>query len=85
MAKKPAAFACNVKGLVNGLLHVAAGFHQHFAHFAGHVARKLFFFDGEHIGGAVEDFRAFGSGDEPPLGKGLFGSLNGQVYIFGMR
>ena len=38
LAEEAAAFAGHVEGLVDGFLHVAAGFGQHLAHFAGHVA-----------------------------------------------
>ncbi len=42
-AEEPAALAGYVEGFVDGLLHVAAGFGQDFAHLAGHVARVFFF------------------------------------------
>ena len=84
-AEEAAAFAGYVEGFVNGLLHVAAGFSEHLAHFAGHVARVFFLVLDEIVACMEKDLGAFGRGNEAPRGKGFFGGGNGQVHILGVR
>ena len=85
IAKEPAAFAGHVKGLVDGFLHVAAGFGQHLAHFAGHVAGVLFLALLQQDAGAQQDLGPLGRGNEAPGGKGLLRRGDGQVHVFGVR
>ena len=63
LAEEAAAFAGDVEGLIDGFLHVAAGFGQHFAHFAGHVAGVLLFALLQKDAGADEDLGALGRGN----------------------
>ena len=80
-AEHTAAFASVVVGGVDGLLHVAASFVQHFAHFAGHLAGIVFFAFDENFGGAKNDFGAARRGHESPLREGALGSVDGSVNI----
>ena len=74
LAEEAAAFTGDVKGLVDGFLHVAAGLGEHLAHFAGHVVGILLFALLEQDAGAEENFGALGRGDEAPGGEGLLRS-----------
>ena len=67
LTKEPAAFAGHVVGHVDGFLHVAARFFEDFTHFAGHVLGKILFALDEQLGGAEQNFRAFGRGYQPPF------------------
>jgi hypothetical protein len=80
-AEEAAAFAGVVVGGVDGFLHVAAGFFQHLAHFAGHVAGVVFFALDEDFGGAEDHFGATRSGNEAPLGIGALGGVDGGIHI----
>ncbi len=82
LAEETAAFAGDVKRFVDGFLHVAAGFGQHLAHFAGHVAGVLLFALLQQDAGAEQDFGALGCGNEAPGGKGFLCSGHGAVHIF---
>ena len=83
-AEEAPALAGHVEGLVDGFLHVAAGFGQHLAHFAGHVARVFFLVLDEDVAGAKEDLGALGRGNEPPGGEGLLCGGDGQGHVFGV-
>ncbi len=82
LAEETAAFAGDVEGLVDGFLHVAAGFGEHLAHFAGHVAGVLLLALLQQDSGADEDLGPLGRGNEAPGGEGLFGGGNGHVHVF---
>ena len=71
LAEEAAAFAGDVKGFVDGFLHVAAGFGEDLAHFAGHVAGVLLLALLQEDAGADEDLGALGRGDEAPGGESL--------------
>ncbi len=81
-AEEAAALAGDVEGFVDGFLHVAAGFGQDFAHFAGHVVGVFLFALLEELTGAGEDFGALGRGDQTPRSEGLFGGGDGEVHVF---
>ena len=57
LAEEAAAFAGHVVGGVDGLLHVATGFGEDFAHLAGHVAGVLLLALGEDLAGLCRGFR----------------------------
>ncbi len=80
-AEEAAPLAGDVKSLVNGLLHVAPGFGQHFAHLAGHVVGKLLLALAQQLAGAEQDLGAFGRGHQPPGGEGLFCGGYGRGHI----
>ncbi len=67
MPEQASPFPGHVVGHVDGFLHIAAGFGQDFAHFAGHVFREIFLVLEEQLRGAKENFRALGRRDEAPL------------------
>ena len=85
LAEETATFAGHVEGLVDGFLHVAAGFGQHLAHFAGHVAGVLLLALLEEDAGAEEDLSALGRGNEAPGGEGLLRGGDGQGNVFSVR
>jgi hypothetical protein len=80
-AEQAAAFAGVVVGGVNRFLHVAAGFCQHLAHFAGHVTGIIFFPLDQDLGGAEDHLGAPGRGHEAPFGKRTLGCVHGRVHI----
>src|ERR1019366_6131574 len=80
-AEEAAAFAGVVVGGVNRFLHVAAGFFEHLAHFAGHVAGVLFFALDQDLGGAEDHLGAAGRGHQTPFGKRALGRIHGCVYV----
>ena len=80
-AEEAAAFAGVVVGGVDGFLHVAAGFFQHLAHFAGHVAGVIFFALDQDLGGAEDHLGAAGRGHQTPLGEGALGRIHGGVHV----
>ena len=77
-AEEPPALAGHVKRFVDGLLHVAAGFGQHLAHFAGHVAGVLLLAFWSEDAGAEQDLSALGRGNQAPGGEGLLCGGDGQ-------
>ena len=82
LAEEAAAFAGDVKGLVDGFLHVAAGFGEHLAHFAGHVAGELLLALLQQDAGADEDLGALGRGNQAPGGEGLLRGGDGFGHVF---
>src|SRR5438445_4791681 len=76
-----AAFAGHVVGGVDGFLHVATSFFKNLAHLASHVAGIFFFAFHQHLGGAVDDLGAAGSGNLTPFGEGTLGGVNGSIDI----
>ena len=84
-AEQAAAFAGDVEGLIDGLLHIAAGLGQHFAHLPGHVARVFFLFLEQDVARAKQDFGTLGSRNQPPGSKCFFGGGYGQGHVFCVR
>ena len=81
LAELPAALAGHVVGHVDCFLDVAASFDQDFAHLAGHVPGEVFLALQQHFGGAKQDFRALGSGYEPPPVVGLLGGIDRRIDV----
>ena len=84
LAEETPALAGHVKGFVDGFLHVAAGFGEHLAHLAGHVAGVFFLASGGGCAGANQDLGPLGRGNQPPGGEGLFGGGDGRGHVFGV-
>jgi hypothetical protein len=82
-AEEAAAFAGDVEGFVDGFLHVAAGFGQHLAHFAGHVAGVLLFALLEENGRRGPGSRRAWARGRDARWQGFFGGGNGEVDVFG--
>jgi len=82
LAKETAAFSGNVKRFVNGFLHVAAGFGEHLAHLARHVAGVLFFALLQQDTGPEKYLGALGCGNEATGGKGFLGGSYGRIHVF---
>ena len=80
-SEETTAFAGHVVGGIDGFLHVAAGFFDDLAHFAGHVAGEFFFALEQDFGGAIKQLGAAGSRDQTPLQEGTFGSVDGGVNV----
>jgi hypothetical protein len=85
LAELAAAFASHQVSHVDGFLHVAARFGEHFAHFARHVDREVFFALSENFSGAVENFGAFGRGREAPIFEGALRGVDRLVDVVRTR
>ena len=85
LAELAAAFAGHQVGHVDGFLHVAARFGEHFAHFARHVDREIFFALGKNFGGAVKNLGALGRRREAPILEGALRGVDRLVDVLGAR
>ena len=75
------AFAGHIESAVDPFLHVAAGFFEHLAHFAGLDARELFFIFAQKLADTIEQFTTLWRRHQTPTGKGIFRGLDCSIHI----
>ena len=84
LAKQPTALSGHIKGFVDSLLDVTAGFGEDLAHLAGHIAGKFFLVLDEDAACAKKNLSPLGRRNQPPGGECLLRSGHRQGYVLGM-